>query len=132
MAYQKLTKQRYYANNVGLFYRAEEIQELVQELYSQKNITEAQIPAFRTVLKRKDLPGYMEELGILFPDNTQEKSKGDFEGTLYFLMKEIYYRDFIVKDKAAAYFLRQSIKIRNRVKKKISIQSVLRKTFIDM
>ncbi len=31
-----------------------------------------------------DLPGYMEELGILFPDNTQEKSKGDFEGTLYF------------------------------------------------
>lgn len=106
MAYQKLTKQRYYANNVGLFYRAEEIQELVQELYSQKNITEAQIPAFRTVLKRKDLPGYMEELGILFPDNTQEKSKGDFEGTLYFLMKEIYYRDFIVKDKAAAYFFK--------------------------
>lgn len=74
----------------------------------------------------------MEELGILFPDNTQEKSKGDFEGTLYFLMKEIYYRDFIVKDKAALIFLRQSIKIRNRVKKKISIQSVLRKTFIDM
>ena len=103
-AYQQLARQRYYANNAGLFYKTEQIRDLVRKLYSQKYITEAQIPAFRTVLKRKDLPEYMGELKILLPENTDQKMRGSFEGTLYFLLKEIYYRDFIVGDEIARYF----------------------------
>lgn len=103
-AYQQLARQRYYANNVGLFYKTEQIRELVRKLYSQKYITEAQIPAFRTVLKRQDLPEYMEKLKIFLPTNTDQKIRGSFESTLYFLLKEIYYRDFIVGNEIARYF----------------------------
>ena len=105
-AYQQIARQRYYANNAGLFYKIEQIRNLVRKLYSQKHITEAQIPAFRTVLKRKELSEYMRELKISLPENTNGKIRGSFEDTLYFLLKEIYYRDFIVGDEIARYFFK--------------------------
>ena len=103
-AHQELIRKRYYANNTGLFYEREKIRKLVTDLYTRESITEAQIPAFRTVLKRVHLADYMKELGIPFPSHIGDKMRGSFEDTLYFLMKEIYYRDFITGEEAANYF----------------------------
>lgn len=102
-AYKDLVKKRYYSNNTGMFYKKEDIASLVGKLYSKENIYEAQIPAFSTILKRKDLPDFMKELNV--KNDKVNESGGDFEGTLYFLLKEIYYRDFIVSDEIVNYFI---------------------------
>lgn len=105
-AYQQLVRQRYYANNAGMFYPQEEICHLVEKLYAQSKTAGAQIPAFKTVLKKntQSLSEFMTQWKIPKPSAENENGAGDFEGTLYFLLKEIYYRDFIVSDCTADYF----------------------------
>jgi len=100
--YRQTVKETYYSNNVSMFYSQEVIQKLVAELYQNNNVAEAQIPAFRTIWKRKDLPEYIGSLNISW-DKTEPKQV-IYEGALYFLLKEIYYRDFIKSGEAKKLF----------------------------
>lgn len=115
--YKKLVKMRYYTNNVACFYDEEKIKELVNKLYGHTDVGEAQIPAFQSVWKRVDLP--KDFIEIVKANNGDKKAidvtiikrKSGLEneederkhlGAVYFLLKEIYYRDFILdKEKNA-------------------------------
>ena len=98
--YAQVIRQKYYSNNAAMFYKEEVIAELVRNLYQQKKVNVLQVPAFRTVWKRNELPPFVK--------NIEKKSKVQwlkeqdvrtkYEGTLYFLLKEIYYNDFIYKE----------------------------------
>ena len=111
-AYIKRIHDKYYSNNVAMFYIKENICELVEKLYNSNSnkISEAQIPAFTTIWKRKQLPEDIQRMGVemLWSDATKKSEKVDiiFQGTLYFLLKEIYYRDFILSEKIATYFFK--------------------------
>lgn len=113
--YQQLVRHRFYVNNVGMFYDCKDIKNLVNKIYSDEKISEAQIPAFQTVFKKKDLPECFildekdiseerEMKYIRLPEGLDEKKRVIYEGALYFLLKEIYYCDFIVNENAAELF----------------------------
>ncbi len=112
-AYQQMVKEKYYFNNATRFYPENEIRKLVVKLYSENGLGEAQIPSFRTIWKRKELPEYIKEQRTKKKKENEKKScsfqevitwnKNDerhtiFQGALYFLLKEIYYRDFILSE----------------------------------
>ncbi len=97
-AYEQIVRKRYYSNNASMFYKEQDIITLVKRLYSHTEWNEAQIPAFRTVWKQKDM---VEDLGAwkeikLFPEWQVDKNKTtQFTLALYYLLKEIYYHEFI-------------------------------------
>ncbi len=99
---------KYYSNNVTLFYTADSLKQLIEKLYGNTLTAEAQIPAFRSIWKRKDLPSYMNKLNGVRKLN--EDTKTIFGNALYFLLKEIYYKDFIVNEKEAAKLFFQAVK----------------------
>ena len=105
-AYQQGIREKYYSNNVAMFYSQEKVCDLVQSLYREDSIAEAQIPAFRTIWQKKLLPEYINGLSLSgFQKNDAEKMV-IFEGALYFLLKEIYYRGFIVSADAKKLFFK--------------------------
>ena len=99
-AYEKIVQTRYYSNNTAMFYKEEDIKKLVKQLYTQTKFREAQIPAFRTVWKQKDI---VEDLNVwkemqLLKDWKLDKTKTtQFSSSFYYLLKEIYYHDFILR-----------------------------------
>ena len=101
--YKQTIKEKYYSNNVAMFYSQKDIQNLVANLYRDNDISEAQIPAFRTIWKKKELPEYINGLDI--PWDKNESVHIIYEGTLYFLLKEIYYCDFVKSANAKRLFL---------------------------
>mgnify|MGYP003302661302 CR=1 FL=1 len=102
--YQQIVKEKYYFNNAALFYGEKELAKLVAKLYEKNIVSEAQIPAFRNVWKKKDLPEYIEDLSISWYQGMNKDKRVIFQGALYFLLKEIYYRDFVVSEKAGELF----------------------------
>lgn len=106
--YRELVRKRYYTNNVALFYAQEEIKKLVKNLYGHTNTGEAQIPAFQSIWKRKDLPNdfaniakeiHEASIGNVVNNENEKENKYENEklfGAIYFVLKEIYYRDFIL------------------------------------
>ena len=100
--YQQVIREKYYFNNVAMFYPEATIKALVKKLYAQNILAEAQIPAFRNVWKRKDLPEDIKDWSLSWQEN--DSKQVIFLGALYFLLKEIYYYDFIVSKEAGAKF----------------------------
>lgn len=100
--YQKVIKDSYYNNNVARFYDKATIKELVQKLYGVERYGVAQIPAFRTVWPKAQLAKYMDEQTFAW----ERGSAIDviYENAIFFLLKEIYYRDFVQSDVVAKYF----------------------------
>ncbi len=97
-AYEQIVRKRYYSNNASMFYKEQDIVTLVKRLYSHTKWNEAQIPAFRTVWKQKDMVEDLEAWKeiTLFPEWQLDKNKTmQFTVALYYLLKEIYYREFI-------------------------------------
>lgn len=93
-SFQTIIRKKYYSNNVADFYKKEDIKNLVINLYGPSKESGSHIPAFRNIWKRKDLPQYIDT----FKNATwcrDAEVKEQYEGALYFLLKEIYYRSFI-------------------------------------
>lgn len=93
-------REKFYANNVPLFYSGTEINRLMDALYSGEGVSEAQLPSYRNVVGlRADLPEIIGELvganeAIAAQDGLAKKFHASFD----FLLKEIYYRMFTVRD----------------------------------
>ena len=90
-------KKKYYSNNVLMFYKEYDINGFIERLYKNPVTREAQIPAFANVLKKKECKVFSNEI-------TQKMSTvcaDDMEkyyASLYFILKEIYYYDFLMCD----------------------------------
>ena len=104
-ANKQLILDKYYSNNVCRYYSVDEVKRFITGAYKSYSQREAQIPALRTIWKKKDLAPYLNTLRTL-PANIRDdvKERTIFEGTFYFLLKEIYYQDFTITDAAAKYF----------------------------
>lgn len=105
-AYKQGVREKYYSNNVAMFYPQEEVCKLVESLYQKDSVSEAQIPAFRTIWQRKLLPEYISGLSCPRECKNDVDKTVIFEGALYFLLKEIYYRDFILSKEAKNLFFK--------------------------
>lgn len=113
--YGQIVRQKYYSNNVSMFYGTDIIQELVAEFYGEKaadrQINVSQATAFKNVLHKKDLFSFIDKIINKKSEGWKKISTGadgsirvKYEGSLYFLLKEIYYNEFVCSTKACDYF----------------------------
>lgn len=92
---------KYYSNNVWMFYNTDKISKMMEYLYQDdSNIRDAQIPAFNSVIKRKDMAEVIEKI---IKKNSYKTIKEPYQrekyrSCLYFMLKEIYYNRFIKQD----------------------------------
>lgn len=109
----KMTKEiyaaKYYSNNVWVFYSAEKVYTLMTRLYSKHSIRPAQIPAFNSVIKKKDMQQIINELvkkdvGNKIAESTENAEK--YRASMFFLLKEIYYYGFLQESDLKEKFLR--------------------------
>lgn len=95
--YALVIRQKYYSNNTAMFYSEKNILNLFTDLYAKKKEVVTQIPAFRSIWKRKELPDFIKciekERTMIWAKDSNIRTK--YEGALYFLLKEIYYNDFV-------------------------------------
>ncbi len=99
---------KYYSNNVWMFYKVADISRLMSFLYQENaEVREAQIPAFNSVIKRKDMAGMIEKAikknSVNKIREPEEKEK--YRASLYFVFKEIYYHAFILQPSMKDYFI---------------------------
>lgn len=94
-------RKKYVSNNVPMFYKVQDIDRLMKYLYRDQKVLESQIPSFRNVISRKELPGIVSEFikGKAYSKvhkGVEEANK--FHSALYFLLKEIYYNGFLQEE----------------------------------
>lgn len=91
--------EKYHSTGTSEFYSQDDIEKMINYLYSKRIEHPAQIPAFSNVLSRKKanecelVTGILEDL--LHQQGVTPNILSNYVHTLYFLMKEIYYHDFI-------------------------------------
>lgn len=103
-------RKKYYSNNVPMFYKVSDIDALMTRLYNAEKARPAQIPAFNRVLSRTALPEFVNKFikGKPLSKITSNKDQSLVEiyrSSLYFVLKEIYYYDFIQRESVKQEFL---------------------------
>ena len=92
-----ILRKRFYSNNVAMFYSEKDISALMTEMYDSVRNNPAQIPSFNKVISRNEVRNFITQLipvGNRAPLNNAETSEL-FKNSIYFVLKEIYYHDFL-------------------------------------
>lgn len=91
-------KNKYYSNNVLMFYSQGDIKKLLEKLYSNYAKRASQVPSFNAVFVRKNFPEYLAEQDINLKMSREDSLK--WQSAVYYIYKEIYYNGFL-QDKSA-------------------------------
>ena len=94
-----LEKQKFYSNNLPLYYKDSDLGKVLERLYSSYTDRKSQVPSFERVMKRCDFSEYLKKSGIR--PALDEKNLLKFESAVYYLYKQIYYNDFLAHEKEA-------------------------------
>lgn len=97
--------QKYLNNNVFGFYNKEDVCGLIKNLHSASKYTPSFVPAFASVFKRKQMADYMNQNKISVEENGTGAEQ--FRSALYFVLKDIYYYQFLREDKQVLEYFRQ-------------------------
>lgn len=92
-----ILRKRFYSNNVAMFYSDQNISNLMTEMYDSVRNDPAQIPSFNKVVSRNEVRNFLTQLipvSNRTPLNNAETSEL-FKNSIYFVLKEIYYHDFL-------------------------------------
>lgn len=93
-------RKKYYSNNVPRFYEVSDIDRLMDQLYSKRKINVDQIPSYNKVLSRNELATVLHT--YLNSENYNQITKPSiaeiYRSSLYYVLKEIYYCDFVARD----------------------------------
>ena len=87
----RVIRERYYSNNVWMFYEDKNIISLLSLLYGREADIPAQIPSFHSIFTKEKLLEAFKE----WTYNGRDEDKKIWTNTLYFLLKECYYRGFL-------------------------------------
>lgn len=97
----EIYRKKYYVNNVWMFYAESDILKLMNYLYDENKVVPAQIPAFQKIISKACLGETISYLvkgrykKNIYSKNQEYDFTKNFEGCLYFLLKEIYYYGFL-------------------------------------
>lgn len=100
---------KYYSNNVLMFYKVADINRLIQALYRSPKERPAQIPSYERILKRSEFAVFVDR--YIESPNRQNLNRMDttemetFRSALYFVLKQIYYYDFLQNSNLKRKFL---------------------------
>ena len=96
--YSELIRKKYFSNNVYRYYSEDDAKEFLGFVYREPAYVPAQIPAFQHLFNRNS--AFMHDR--IIKGDAKRKIAGSgtdelriFKGTLFFLMKEIYYKAFL-------------------------------------
>ena len=97
-------KDRFYSNNLYMFYPVSELRNMLDHLYSRSVSRAAQVPSYNSVFVRKNFPEDITNvLGYQKPGYDAD-TLGKWYSACYYLLKEIYYNSFLQSDKALQLF----------------------------
>ncbi|SEQ67578.1 hypothetical protein SAMN02910369_02235 [Lachnospiraceae bacterium NE2001] len=94
-----LEKQKFYSNNLPLYYKDADLNRVLEKLYSTYTDRKSQVPSFERVMKRGDFSEYLRQQGI--KPALDDKNLKKFESAVYYLYKQVYYNDFLAHEKDA-------------------------------
>lgn len=106
--YSQSVYRKYVNNNVFGFYPEQEVVQLIQQLHDHAKYTPSFVPAFGSVLKRKQMPELMKQLKITVQENGVQAEQ--LRSALYYAWKEIYYYDFLRDDSQILARFREAIR----------------------
>ena len=96
-AASKLQKEKFFANNLPMFYDETTLDTLLKALYKNQTSRASQVPSFNRVVVRNDFSDFIHDnlkWNISFEENSVSRKK-QFDSALYYLFKEIYYNLFL-------------------------------------
>lgn len=101
-------RKKYFSNNVPRFYKEADINALMDRLYSERKVLVAQVPSFNKVLSINEMKKFYNEW---IPNDARAAIKDAqareiLRHSLYFVLKEIYYYDFLKKDNLTERFIK--------------------------
>ncbi len=117
-----LYSEKFFSNNTLLFYSSEDVSELMKNLYEGKNNIVRKMPSFKNVISRNDMLGIVERI-IDQNAYSRMSSHSDLEtlnilkATLYFVLEEIYYHDFVGRPDCLQLFRTQLERMKKTDKK---------------
>lgn len=97
----RIYRKKYYANNALMFYKESSITKLMDHLYDGYKMRPAQIPAFQKIINRANLGETIAQIvkgtnkKSIYAVNQGYDLGKNFEGAFFFMLKEIYYYDFL-------------------------------------
>lgn len=96
--YSEQIRKKYFSNNVYRYYPEENTEELLKLLYKKPAYVPAQVPAFQRLFNRNS--AFMSDKIVKGTERRKIAGSGTdeiriFKGTLFFLLKEIYYNAFL-------------------------------------
>ena len=89
-----LPKDKFYSNNLNMFYKEQDLRKILDVLYSKYAPRASQVPSFNSVFVRKNFPSYLRDELHVNPAYSQENAS-KFQSAVYYLFKEIYYNCFL-------------------------------------
>ena len=90
-----VVKNKFYSNNLPLFYSEAALNKVLHILYDNYSERASQVPAFNSILARKNFPDFLKEHKINDPAAFTVDEKIMWHNSLYYLYKEIYYNAFL-------------------------------------
>ncbi len=115
-------RKKYYSNNVPMFYSVDNITKLMDRLYNAPKSRPAQIPAFNKIISKSVLPEVIlrfvevKSLSKITSNDVAGSVGEKYRGALFFLLKEIYYYDFLQAEDVKDRFLNALVKQKQKEK----------------
>ena len=97
-------KDRFYSNNLYMFYPVSELRNMLDQLYSRSVSRAAQVPSYNSVFIRKNFPEDITNVLRYQKPGYDSDTLGKWYSACYYLLKEIYYNSFLQSDKALQLF----------------------------
>ena len=88
-------RKKYYSNNTLMFFEKKDIDSLMSKMYNGQPKREAQIPAFGSIFKKGDCKKFVGRFVISKNKSDVYNGLEQFYSAIYFMLKEIYYYDFL-------------------------------------
>lgn len=110
-------KDKFYSNNLPMFYKNDDLKKLLIDLYKDNVERASQVPSFNKVFVRKNFPAMVRDkdsLGIeldLTDDAAKEETELKFYNALYYMFKEIYYNAFLNDRNVRERFVKMAAKV---------------------
>ena len=98
--------QKYYANNLWMFYKQDDIRKLIGMLYSNKQRMMTQVPAFEHIFNKNSLLAHPDVIKTKkYIQAVSTEVTDYYRNAAFFLMKELYYKAFLPSQKSKDYFV---------------------------
>nr|5W1H_A Chain A, LbaCas13a (C2c2) [Lachnospiraceae bacterium]5W1I_A Chain A, LbaCas13a (C2c2) [Lachnospiraceae bacterium]5W1I_C Chain C, LbaCas13a (C2c2) [Lachnospiraceae bacterium] len=110
-------KDKFYSNNLPMFYKNDDLKKLLIDLYKDNVERASQVPSFNKVFVRKNFPALVRDkdnLGIeldLKADADKGENELKFYNALYYMFKEIYYNAFLNDKNVRERFITKATKV---------------------